>query len=222
MILEAQNLTFRYPRRGAAPVLEGVNLTLRPGERLGLFAPSGRGKTTLCKLLAGWEKPERGRVLLDSGPLPGRGFCPVQLLWQHPEEAVDPLLKLRTTLYEAGPTGPAVLEGLGVREEWLERYPAELSGGELQRICAARVLRPGLNFLLCDEASAMLDLVTQARLWRFLLEQAERRGLGMLIVSHDRALLDRLCTHVLSWEEIGNRPAAPETELPAGNVDPGS
>ena len=198
MLLEAQNLTFRYPRRGSAPVLEGVNFSLSSGERVGLSAPSGRGKTTLCKLLAGWERPERGQVLLDGLPLSRyRGFCPVQLLWQHPEEAVDPLLKLRTTLYEAGPADPAILEGLGVREEWLERYPSELSGGELQRICAARVLGPELRFLLCDEASAMLDLVTQAGLWRFLLDQAERRGLGMLIVSHDAALLSRLCTRVV-------------------------
>ena len=199
MILEAKNLTFRYPRRGASPVLEGVDFTLRSGERVGLSAPSGRGKTTLCKLLAGWEEPSSGQVLLDGVPLSQyRGFCPVQLLWQHPEEAVDPLLKLRTTLYEAGPVDPAILEGLGVREEWLERYPSELSGGELQRICTARALGPELRFLLCDEASAMLDLVTQAKLWRFLLEQVERRWLGMLIVSHDAALLDRLCTRVVS------------------------
>lgn len=198
MTLEARDLTFCYPRRGASPVLEGVNFTLRAGERVGLSAPSGRGKTTLCKLLAGWEAPSSGQVLLDGVPLSQyRGFCPVQLLWQHPEEAVEPLLKLRGTLYEAGPVDPAVLEGLGVKEEWLERYPSELSGGELQRICTARALGPELRFLLCDEASAMLDLVTQARLWRFLLEQAERRGLGMLIVSHDDALLTRLCTRVV-------------------------
>lgn len=198
MTLEARDLTFRYPRRGSAPVLERVNFSLSAGERVGLSAPSGQGKTTLCKLLAGWERPERGQVLLDGLPLSRyRGFCPVQLLWQHPEEAMDPLLKLRASLYEAGPVDPTVLEGLGIREAWLERYPSELSGGELQRICAARVLGPELRFLLCDEASAMLDLVTQARLWRFLLDQAERRGLGMLIVSHDRALLDRLCTRVV-------------------------
>ena len=95
-----------------------------------------------------------------------------------------------------------MLEGLGVRAEWLERYPSELSGGELQRICAARVLGPELKFLLCDEASAMLDLVTQAQLWRFLLDQGERRGLGMLIVSHDADLLSRLCTRVLAWKDL--------------------
>ncbi len=203
MTLEAKNLTFRYPRRGSAPVLEGGDLTLNSGERLGLFAPSGRGKTTLCRLLAGWERPDSGQVLLDGTPLSRyRGFCPVQLLWQHPEEAVDPLLKLKSTLYEAGPVDQTVLDGLGVRDSWLERYPSELSGGELQRICVARALRPELRFLLCDEASAMLDLVTQARLWSFLLDQGERRGLGMLIVSHDRVLLDRLCGRVLTWEDL--------------------
>ena len=199
MTLEAKNITFRYPRRGSAPPREGVNLTLRSGERLGLSAPSGRGKTTLCKVLAGWERPEKGEVLLDGAPLPRfRGFCPVQLLWQHPEEVVDPLLPLRRTLEEAGPVDPALLEGLGVRESWLERYPSELSGGELQRICVARALRPELRFLLCDELSAMLDLATQAEIWKFLLDQAERRSLGLLIVSHDAKLLGRLCTRMAS------------------------
>lgn len=199
MTLEARNITFRYPRRGSAPPLEGVNLTLRSGERLGLSAPSGRGKTTLCKVLAGWERPEKGEVLLDGAPLPRfRGFCPVQLLWQHPEEVVDPLLPLRRTLEEAGPVDPALLEGLGVRDSWLERYPSELSGGELQRICVARALRPELRFLLCDELSAMLDLATQAEIWKFLLDQAERRSLGLLIVSHDAKLLGRLCTGMAS------------------------
>ena len=202
MTLEAKNLTFHYSRQRGGPVLEGVNFVLKSGERLGLSAPSGRGKTTLCKLLAGWERPVRGEVLLDSAPLPGQGFCPVQLLWQHPEEAVDPLLKLRRTLGEAGPTDPGLLEGLGVREDWLERYPSELSGGELQRICIARALRPELRFLLCDELSAMLDLITQAQIWRFLLRQAEERSLGLLIASHDRALLERLCTRIISWEEL--------------------
>ena len=202
MILEAKDLTFRYPRQRGGAAVERVSLTLRSGERVGLSAPSGRGKTTLCKLLAGWERPERGQVLLDGAPLPSQGFCPVQLLWQHPEEAVGPLLRLGTTLNEAGPVDPAAAEGLGIQPGWLERYPMELSGGELQRICVVRALGPELKFLLCDEASAMLDLVTQARLWRFLLAQAEERNLGLLVVSHDRPLLERVCTRILSWEDI--------------------
>lgn len=206
MTLEAKEVGFCYPRQGNAPVLEGVNLTLHAGERVGLSAPSGAGKTTLCRLLAGWERPERGQILLDGVPIGQyKGFCPVQLLWQHPEEAVDPLLPLGASLAEAGPADRSVLEGLGIQESWLERYPAELSGGEIQRICTARVLRPGLRFLLCDEASAMLDLITQAQLWQFLLEWAQKQNLGLLAVSHDSALLDRVCTRVLSWESLASR-----------------
>ena len=197
MSLEAVDLSFRYPKR--PPVLEGVGLTLEPGERVGLFAPSGRGKTTLCRLLAGYERPARGRVMVDGTPLSQyRGFCPVQMLWQHPETVVDPLLRMRETLEEGGAVEERVLRALHIRPEWLERYPGELSGGELQRFCVARVLRPWLRYLLCDESTAMLDLITQAQLWNFLLEEAERRELGLLIVSHDRALLERLCTRMLT------------------------
>ncbi len=213
MILEATGLTFRYPRQRGGPVLEGAGMTLRTGERIGLSAPSGQGKTTLCRLLAGWEEPGGGQVRLDGIPIAKyRGFCPVQLLWQHPEGAVDPLLPLKKTLYEAGPVDREIIDGLGIRESWLERYPSELSGGELQRICVARALRPELRFLLCDEASAMLDLITQAQLWRFLLDQAEKRGLGLLVVSHDSALLERLCTKILAWEDVAQGRISARTE----------
>ena len=90
MSLEARGLTFGYRRRGKA-VLTQVSLALRPGERLGLTAPSGRGKTTLCRLLSGYERPDAGEVLVDGKPLAAcRGPCPVQMIWQHPELAVDP------------------------------------------------------------------------------------------------------------------------------------
>ena len=197
MSLEARDIAFRYPRRGQRPVLTGVSLTLAPGERLGLFAPSGRGKTTLCKLLAGYERPGRGEVLLDGLPLSRyRGPCPVQLIGQHPETMLDPLLPLGRSLEEAGPADPRLLDELHIQPGWLARYPGELSGGELQRFCIARALGPATRYLLCDEITAMLDLITQAQIWEFLLREGERRGLGLLIVSHNRPLLQRLCTRV--------------------------
>lgn len=195
MSLEAKQLTFGYRRKGKEPVLDRIDLTLEPGERLGLLGPSGRGKTTLCKLLAGYEKPDSGTVLVDGKPLKEyRGICPVQMILQHPETAVDPLMKLGDTLKEGGPVEEGLLEALHIQPAWLERYPTELSGGELQRFCIARALRPGVRYLLCDEVSAMLDLITQAQIWSFLLEEAERRNLGLLIVSHSAPLMERLCT----------------------------
>ena len=197
MSLEAKKLTFRYPRRGRRPVLEGVELTLEPGEVLGLSGPSGRGKTTLCKLLAGYERPAAGEILLDGLPLSRYGNpCPVQMIWQHPETALDPLLPLGKSLTEGGPVEERLLEELYIQPGWLRRYPQELSGGELQRFCIARALGPATRYLLCDEITAMLDLITQAQIWDFLLKEARRRNLGLLVVSHSAPLLERVCTRV--------------------------
>lgn len=202
MSLEAKNVTFYYWGRKKKPVLKGVNLEIHPGERVGLKAPSGRGKTTLCRLLAGYEKPKEGEVLLDGRPLGEyKGICPVQMIWQHPELAVDPLLRLKETMKEVEePDLAERMESFGIREEWLERFPSELSGGELQRFCLARALGKEVRYLLCDEISAMLDLWNQARIFELLLRETDRRKLGILIVSHDEALLERVCTRVESLE----------------------
>lgn len=203
MILEARDVTFYYRGRRHTPVLQDFSISVSSGERVGLKAPSGRGKTTLCRLLAGYEKPAKGQILLDGRPVREyRGVCPVQMVWQHPETVVDPLLTLGRTLNEAGTVEERLLDALHIEPGWLTRYPSELSGGELQRFCLARALNPAVRFLLCDEISAMLDLVTQAQIWNFLLEEAQRRGLGLLVVSHDDSLLERVCTRVetMPWQ----------------------
>ncbi|MGI6254596.1 MAG: ABC transporter ATP-binding protein, partial [Acutalibacter sp.] len=191
-MLEGKELTFSYSRKGPQ-VLSKVNLTVSPGERVGLRAPSGRGKTTLCRVLAGYQKPRSGEVLVDGKPLSSySGPCPVQMVWQHPETVVDPLLPLGVTLSEASPPEQRLLQALHIREGWLTRYPTELSGGELQRFCLARALHPATRYLLCDGISAMLDLVTQAQIWEFLLQEAKTRNLGFLVVSHSDSLLERV------------------------------
>ena len=201
MILETHNLTFYYRNRKKNPIIDRFELTISPGERVGLKGSSGRGKTTLCRLLAGYERPKKGEILLDGRPVGEyRGACPVQMVWQHPETVVDPLLRLRETLAEAGDIEEQMMEKLHIEKEWLERYPAELSGGELQRFCLARALRPETKILLCDEITAMLDLVTQAQIWEFLLKESRRREMGMLVVSHSEALLEKVCTRIITLD----------------------
>ena len=86
MKLEARDISFRYGE-GERQVLAHVDLTVESGERVGIMAPSGFGKTTLLKILAGYERPESGEVLLDGTPLERfRGYVPVQMIWQHPED----------------------------------------------------------------------------------------------------------------------------------------
>lgn len=205
MRLEAKNVSFRYDN-GNRRILNCAELALESGQRLGLEAPSGFGKTTFCKILAGYERPDEGEVLLDGKPLADiRGYCPVQMVWQHPELSVNPRLTMGRILNEAGPVSPRVIEGLGIEKGWLSRYPGELSGGELQRFCIARALGEGTRFLLADEITTMLDLITQSQIWRFLLEETSRREIGLLVVSHSRPLLDRLCTRVINLEQMNGQ-----------------
>ncbi len=195
-MLEARDLGFRHA--GASrPLFEGLSLTVSPGERLALRAPSGFGKTTLCRLLAGYERPRAGQVLIDGVPLPERGVCPVQLINQHPERVLDPRLRMASSLAEAGEPEGRVLDALGIQEKWLTRHPHELSGGEMQRFCIARALTANPAYLIADEITTMLDAVTQARIWGFLLAEAERRNLGLVFVSHSPALTRRLATRSL-------------------------
>lgn len=197
MRLEAENLTFQYDN-GNRKILNNLNMYLDSSECLGLTAPSGFGKTTCCKILAGYERPESGRVLVDGVPLEAwKGYCPVQMVWQHPEMSVNPKLKMREVLREGNHVEQRIIDGLGIEPDWLNRYPTELSGGELQRFCIARALGEGTHFLLADEISAMLDLITQSQIWNFLLEEVKRREIGLLAVSHSQELLDRICTRIL-------------------------
>ena len=209
-MLEARDLTFAYP--GAAPVLQGVSLCVAPGERVALQAPSGFGKTTLCRMLAGYLQPTAGQILLDGKALPKRGVCPVQLVWQHPEKAVDPRMRMAAMLAEAGvghkrlrslsddalsQDHRELLGRLGIREKWLTRFPHELSGGELQRFCIARALAARPRYLIADEISTMLDALTQAQIWHVLLEESAAQNMGVILVSHSPSLTKRVATRTV-------------------------
>jgi len=195
MRLEVNNVSFRYDRKGPW-VLENCSLSVEKGERLGLFAPSGYGKTTLALLMAGYLQPTSGEVLLDGQPLPAKGFCPVQLIYQHPEKAINPRWRLKRVLEESGKLREDVLASFGIESEWLERFPRELSGGELQRFCVARALMSGADFLICDEISTMLDVITQAQIWNKILQEAGERNMGLITVTHNLELAKRICTKV--------------------------
>ena len=197
MKLEARALSFRYDN-GNRQILNNLSMTLTSTDRLGLIAPSGFGKTTFCKILAGYEKPDSGEVLLDGKPLSDwKGYCPVQMIWQHPELSVNPRWKMGEVLKEGDQVEQRIMDGLGIEPDWLNRYPSELSGGELQRFCIARALGQRTWFLLADEISTMLDLITQSQLWNFILEEVKNREIGLLAVSHSDALLERICTKML-------------------------
>ena len=203
MRLEARDISFKYGE-GTRQILNHVTLTVEAGEKVGIMAPSGYGKTTFCKILAGYEKPDQGEVLLDGTPIRAfRGYSPVQMVWQHPELSVNPKRRLRTVTAEGDwsfedTSERARIEAeLGIRDEWKERFPVEVSGGELQRFCIARALGRRTKLLIADEMTTMLDLITQGQIWDFVLKELKRRDIGMIAVSHSPELLEKVCDRVV-------------------------
>ena len=199
MRLEADKIWFSYQNK--KPVLSGVDFMVETGEIVGLTAPSGYGKSTLGKILSGYLKPDQGTVRLDGQPLLENGCHPVQLIFQHPEKAVNPKWKMKKILTEAWTPPEEMIRSMGIEQDWMNRWPAELSGGELQRFCVLRALSPKTKFLIADEMTTMLDVITQAQIWRFITEYAARMDMGIVVISHERHLLERLCGRIVRLDE---------------------
>ena len=88
------------------------------------------------------------------------------------------------------------LDAFGIERAWLDRFPRELSGGELQRFCVARALMSGADYLICDEISTMLDVITQAQIWNVVLEESKKRNMGLIAVTHNRHLAERIADRI--------------------------
>ena len=199
MPLEARNIYFRYDRKQPW-ILEDCSVRVDRGECLAISAPSGYGKTTLAMLLSGYIKPVKGEILLDGKALPEKGVCPVQLIHQHPEKAINPRWRLKRVLEESRKIDADVLHAFGIEHEWLDRFPRELSGGELQRFCVARALMSGADYLICDEISTMLDVITQAQIWNVVLEEAQKRNMGLIAVTHNMHLAKKIATRIVDLQ----------------------
>ncbi len=199
MRLEAEHIDFSYQKE--KPVLEDVSFAVETGEIVGLTAPSGYGKSTLGKILAGYLSPTRGSVTIDGQPIEKKGYHPVQLIFQHPEKAVDPGWKMSRILTQAWNPPKELVKRMGIEEEWMNRWPAELSGGELQRFCVLRALSDKTKFLIADEMTTMLDMITQAQIWRVVTEYAESGKMGIVVISHEKHLLERLCSRIVRLDE---------------------
>ena len=196
MQLDAKDVGFRYGN--GEWLFRGVNFTINPGEIVGIVGPSGQGKTTFARILAGFENPIEGTVTLGGLPVKKKGYQPIQLVFQHPEKAINPRWKMQKSLREGWEPDRTLLEAFGIEQEWLTRWPNELSGGELQRFCVVRALGPETRFLIADEMTTMLDAITQAQIWHAVLEIAKKREMGVIVISHEANLIERLCSRVVT------------------------
>ncbi|MDR2394145.1 MAG: ATP-binding cassette domain-containing protein [Treponema sp.] len=200
MLFEVKDIRFGYGK--GRPVLNKVSFSLNAGERVALVGPSGCGKSTLARIMAGYLAPDTGETLFAGKPLPTDGYCPVQLIYQHPEKAVNPRWKMGKTLSEGWKADDAFLASMGIEKPWLARYPQELSGGEIQRFCIARALGPDARLIIADEMTTMLDVITQAQIWNVMLDMITRRNMGLLVITHNPYLAEQICGRIVPFEEI--------------------
>ncbi|MDY5211091.1 ABC transporter ATP-binding protein [Intestinibacter sp.] len=200
MQLKAENINFKYTKDKY--VLRDINFHINRGEVVGLVAPSGFGKTTLAKILAGYITPESGEVVLEGCKREKNGYNPVQLIFQHPEKSVNPKWKMKKIINESFTPSKELIEAMGIKEGWMNRWPSELSGGELQRFCVIRALSPKTKFLIADEMTTMLDAITQAQIWNVVLDYAKKNDIGVVVISHEKALVDKICDRVVDLEEF--------------------
>jgi len=228
-VLECRGLRLAY---GGTPVVEGVDLSVAPGETLALLGPSGSGKTSLLYAVAGFLAPEageiriRGRVVADartSVPPERRRVGVVfqhYALWPHLsalETVAYPLRRGGVLAGDARRRAAALLELMGVAH-LAARLPAALSGGEQQRVGVARALARGADLLLLDEPTAHLDAPLRGALLAELADQRRRVGAAAVYATHDvteaLAIADRVAllrgghlVQVGTPREIYERPA---------------
>lgn len=197
-VLKAENVSFGY---GSHQILKNLNFEMNNEQVIGLFGDSGSGKSTLCKVFTGFIKDYEGSVTVNDQKHK-KGYNPIQLIYQHPEKVMNPRWKMKDVLEESWMPDDNILDEFGIKKEWFGRYPSELSGGELQRFSILRALNPKTQFIIADEISTMLDAVTQVQIWKSLLTVARKNKVGVLVVSHDKKLLNRICEDIIYLRDI--------------------
>lgn len=211
----SQRLADRLRRRGAVPALDGVDLQVAAGERLGIVGESGCGKSTLVRALLGLEPVDAGHVRYEGRPVVAGADLSwyrrhVQLVPQDPASSLNPHHRVGRSIAEpldclhiGGDHTTRVrecLSAVGLEPDLAQRFPAQLSGGQRQRVAIARALAPNPRVILADEAVSALDASVRLRVLTTVRDVCESTGLTLVFVSHDLGAVGFLCDRVAVME----------------------
>lgn len=201
-ILEVENLKVHFPVRkgvfgrvcGHIKALDGVSLSIKRGETLGVVGESGSGKTTLARVLVGTVKPTGGSFRLNAR---------YGMVFQDPLGSLNPRRTVRDTIEEVigvcrtGFSAAGLLEKVGLGNFALDKYPHEFSGGERQRICIARALASDPQLLICDEAVSALDLSIRRQVLDLLADLKKTLDLSLMFITHDIGVVQHIADSVV-------------------------
>lgn len=196
--LAAEGISITFHERR---VLDEVDITIRTGEIVGVTGPSGCGKTSLLRVLAGLLRPNAGAVRYDDAVVPRPAS--IALLAQHPRLVCNPRWTLERIIGEPARirgediTVSDVTSRVGLSSALLQRYPSQVSDGQLQRACIARVLVQRPSFVLCDEPTAMLDPIAAGDIVNLLRRIADDYA-GVALVSHSAPVISALTESVIT------------------------
>jgi peptide/nickel transport system ATP-binding protein len=214
VILEVENVSASYT--GKENVLEDIDLKIKRGKTIALVGESGSGKSTLARVITGLLPPFQGRVLFEGKELPPalksrdrESLRTMQMIYQMPDTAVNPRHKIRKIIgrplsFYFGITGKKqedrILELLDMIElpaKYIERYPAELSGGEKQRVCIARALAADPSLIICDEVTSALDQLVAEEILKLLQRLQDNLGVSYLFITHDLATVKAISDEIV-------------------------
>lgn len=211
-LLEVRNVAKAYGKgKKRKEVLTDLNITLNEGEVLGIVGESGSGKSVLLNLIARLESVSSGQLFFKGEEYTDKKTKDIcrwfQVIFQDSEAAFDPKMTIRQSMEEnlkllaegASDVDRRINEMvamMGLAPELADRYPRQLSGGQVQRMAIARGLVTEPNMLLCDEITSALDVSAQAMILQYLYKLRMKRGLTMIFVSHDLALCSTFCDRI--------------------------
>lgn len=219
-MLKAENIFKSFVDRSNGKTFEllhDVSLELKSGEAVALMGGSGSGKSTLARILLRLLSCDSGKIYFqgqDITKVTGKDLSVfrrnVQFISQRPESFLDPRQTLGCSLKEAFTVFnlsydedkiKAMLDLVKLNAELLQRYPHQVSGGEIQRICLVRALLLEPKLLVLDEPTSMLDISVQAQILHLLRDIRKEKQLAYLFITHDKQLAKWLCDRVLHIEQ---------------------